>query len=95
MITRENRVITFRLVRRKYADPRALPIYQPEYITLDALYRMYKAFRYLARRDNQHCKVPDYWYQVKDPDCKVVGNFCTSFGDFVDLHIKTKLYRLY
>lgn len=96
MVTRDNRVTRGRMCARRYKRPTALPIYQPEYITLDQLLRMYKAFRYLTRRCAQHGKDLDYWYQVTDPDGHIVGRFCESFSDFVDLYTKqSKLYRVY
>lgn len=69
--------------------------HQPEYITLDALARLYRAFRMFSPKRMWMGKRV-WYYQVTDHKGNFHGRHCETFADFVDLHTKvSKIYRIY
>ncbi len=64
----------------------------PQYITLDKLHRMYKAHRFFAAK---FYKLPSYYYAIKGPDGNIYESFCQTFGEWVDLHTRAGIYRVY
>lgn len=66
--------------------------HQWDYITLDKIHRMYKAFRFQAKLvGNNHC-----YYEVKNSYGFRHVRKCDTFEKWVDLHTKiSKLYKVY
>jgi hypothetical protein len=82
------------ILATRYWKRMAIPKrYYPDYISLDKLFRMYRAFLFQGPSADGK-----YYHFVQDPIIPTIwhGGKIDLFEDFVDVYVKhSKLYRLY